>query len=112
MPDSEYHTFNNRGTELGGEKVNLPPRYKPKTLDPEKQARAQARAESRRASSRYRRTLRLQKQQQQQERPGLPEGHEKETHYKISYDSDSSDSSVDENYDVASLAESIEENLT
>lgn len=90
--DSEYRAFPEKD-----ETSEPPSRYKVKTADPEKQARSQARAEARRT----RRTIRLQAQA------------EKEQHYKINTAGDSSEeSSVDENFDVDSLAESEVENLT
>ena len=102
--DSEYRPFPEKGSgELTSEP---PPRYKPKTTDPEKQARAQARAEARRT----RRTQRL--QQQEEQRMQLKEGGDQQ-HYKLDTIGDSSEeSSVDENFDVDSIAESETENLT
>ena len=94
--DSGYRPFSEKD-KLPGEGDEIPSRYKAKTVDPEKQARSQARAEARRT----RRTQRLQQQKEEQQ------------HYKLTTDGDSSDeSSVDENYDVDSLAESETENLT
>ncbi len=95
--DSEYRPFSEKD-EMAAETLetsDTPARYKVRTTDPEKQARSQARAEARRT----RRTMRQAGQQQQ--------------HYKISTTGDSSEeSSVDENFDVDSLAESEVENLT
>ena len=103
--DSDYRNFN---AEVDGAPEQTVPPSRYITNDPEKQARSQARAEARRT----RRTLRLQQQQQQHEQRKL-ENVNAETHYKISYDGESSDgSSVDENYEVDSIAESIPENLT
>ena len=95
--DSGYRPF---APSVPTAEDELPSRYQSKTKDPEKLARAQARAEARRT----RRTMRLQQQKQQQQ---------EEAHYKLTVEGDSSDeSSVDENYDVASLTESVHENLT
>ena len=90
LPDSEKD-----GEEVDGPET--PSRYKAKPSDPEKQARSQARAEARRT----RKIMRMQSQA------------EIEQHYKINTSGDSSEeSSVDENYDCDSLAESEVENLT
>lgn len=100
--DPEYRPYTEKGekTDNIGAGSDLPPRYKTKTTSAEKQARAQARAEARRT----RRTMRLQQQAQQQA--------QQQQHYRLS-ESDSSDgSSIDENYDVASITESETENLT
>jgi hypothetical protein len=81
----------------------VPSRYQ-KTTNPDKLAEKQARSQARAEARRTRRTLRLQQQQQEQSQ---------EEHYKLTVEGDSSDeSSVDENYDVASITESVHENLT
>lgn len=102
--DSDYRVFS--PSEDRDELTQPPPRYQ--TRNPDREARSQARAEARRT----RRTMR-QQQQQQQTRQLPTEKSDRSQHYKIDVDSDSSDtSSIDENYDVASLTESIHENLT
>ena len=112
--DSDYRAFNSEADKPGSTEENeLPSRYQTKTTNPERLARAQARVEARRT----RRTMRMQQQQQQQQQQKQQlhqvEQLEEETHYKINVEGDSSDeSSVDENYDVASIDESIPENLT
>lgn len=102
---SSAATYQNFDQPSGEPLEDLPARYKSKN-NPEK---ARARAEARRT----RRTMRMQQQQQQK----LEEQRKREQdpdaqHYKISYDSEESDSSIDENYDVASIAESETEILT
>lgn len=111
--DSEYRSFN-RGEN--DEEANIPSRYSKGKTSEERSARSQARAEARRT----RRTLRLQqkqqeeqqRQQQKQEQIKLAALNSGDQHYKLSVSDSSDESSIDENYDVASIPESITENLT
>lgn len=99
--DSEYRPYNPPASES----ESVPPRYQ-RTTDPDRQADKQARSVARAEVRRTRRTLRLQQQQGQQQQ-------QQQEHYKLDVEGGSSDeSSVDENYDAVSLAESVHENLT
>ena len=99
-----YQSFEKPSTDEPSSSQALPERFKTKG-NPEK---ARARAEIRRT----RRTMRLQQQQQQKQEEKQRKIQDQDAHYKISYSSESSDSSIDENYDVASIAESENESLT
>lgn len=85
---------------------NIPNRYKTKSKNTEEKARA-------REARRTRRTMRMEQQEQKKREDKQKEIDATNPHYKISYSSDSSeDSSVDENYEVDSIAESEIESLT
>lgn len=114
-PDSEYHVYRNTSPSDGDMEDSaavVPARYR--TTDPNKLAQKQARSQARAEVRRTRRTMRLQQQQQQPPIRQLPiEPQPGEEHYKLTVDEDSTEeSSVDENYDVVSITESLHENLT
>lgn len=102
--DSDYRRFDGSEQPLEGAEVpppghreqgsEVPSRYK--TTSAEKQARSQARAEARRT----RRTKRIQQQAEQDQ------------HYKLSNSDSSDESSIDADFDVVSITESENENLT
>ncbi len=108
--DTAYQTFDKSIDDdqpAATTQQNVPNRYKTKSKNTEEKARA-------REARRTRRTIRTEQQEQKKREEGRQkEGNPVNPHYKISYISDSSeDSSVDENYDVDSLAESEIESLT
>ena len=104
-PDASYRNFENSLDQIAGQpstttEREVPLRYKTKGKSSEEKERL-------REARRTRRTVRLE-QEQQKKREKVSE----DTHYKISYSSSSEESSVDENYDVTSIAESEVESLT
>ncbi len=97
----------------------VPGRYRKRnTEDSDKDAAREERRAKARETRRTRRTVRLQQQQQQEKQEELREVPAKlkrddsEVHIRVDVSSESDASSVDENFDVASLADSIEESLT
>lgn len=99
----------------------VPNRYRKRnTEDSDKEVARDERRAKARETRRTRRTIKLQQQQQEQKQEKLEPGevHAKlqregtEVHLRVDVSSESDASSVDENFDVASLAESIEESLT
>jgi len=114
--DATYKTFDNSlstsVTQNAGTSSELPSRYKTKSKTSEEKERL-------RQARRTRRTMRLEQQQQEQQQKKVEEQRQikgdsssEDTHYKISYSSSSEESSVDENFDVVSIAESEMESLT
>ena len=98
--------------------TQLPNRYRKRNTDTsqidEREASREERRLKARETRRTRRTIRQQQLQQSQELAQQEKQVEEDVraNYKIDVSSDSDASSVDENYDVASLAESIQESLT
>ena len=94
----------------------LPNRYRKRNTDQseidEREASREERRIKARETRRTRRTIRQKQLQQSQELVQQEKQVEVDIHAKIDVSSDSDASSVDENYDVASLAESIPESLT
>ncbi len=121
--DTEYVKMTSRSPTPNGNsdppayQSQVPNRYRKRTTedDPEREREA-AREERRtkaRETRRTRRTVRLKEAEQQGEQQQVKlKPQDSETHLKVEVSSESDASSVDENYDVSSLAESIEEELT
>ncbi len=121
--DTEYVKMSSRSPTPNGNsdppsyKSLVPTRYQKRVTEDDPDSEREAAREERRAKAREtrrtRRTVRLQQAEQQEEKPQVKlQPRNSETHLKLEVSSESDASSVDENYDVASLAESIDEELT
>ncbi len=119
--DTEYAKMSSRSPTPNGNsdppsyKSLVPTRYQKRVTedDPERETAREERWAKARETRRTRRTVRLQQAEQQEEKPQVKlQPRNSETHLKLEVSSESDASSVDENYDVASLAESIDEELT